>query len=199
MRQFRPGPESGHDTFFATFGKFGAASGAHTAEMLAEAKSRAGDGPSAIHELMFNPDGGEAADWVRVSAGMMIWANGATSSVGGASANPGSGQQVPGRHGKKRAAGDALRPATSCSLVAAFRRGIFTRSLGVSRKRWFSRRSWPVLRWRQGPARGRADLVMRKTGMWPIQDFNLHMQMLDFLHPLYPKVSHYSCQCRSNR
>src|SRR5882672_7541471 len=60
MRQFQPGPESGHDHFFATFGKFGAASGSHTAEMLAEAKSRAATGHLQYMELMFNPDGGEA-------------------------------------------------------------------------------------------------------------------------------------------
>src|SRR5260221_42785 len=36
MRQFHSGPESGHDHFFATFGKFGAATNNHTAEVLAE-------------------------------------------------------------------------------------------------------------------------------------------------------------------
>src|SRR6476620_1024872 len=34
MRQFIAGAESGHDHFFATFGKFGPASNAHIAEML---------------------------------------------------------------------------------------------------------------------------------------------------------------------
>ncbi|HZD92769.1 MAG TPA: adenosine deaminase, partial [Candidatus Sulfotelmatobacter sp.] len=61
MRQFRPGPESGHDHFFATFGKFGAATNGHTAEMLAEVRSRAAEGHLQYMELMFNPDGGDAS------------------------------------------------------------------------------------------------------------------------------------------
>ena len=44
MRQFVAGAESGHDHFFATFGKFGAATNGHTAEMLAEGMSRAAAG-----------------------------------------------------------------------------------------------------------------------------------------------------------
>ena len=61
MRQFVAGAESGHDHFFATFGKFGAATYGHTAEMLAEARSRAAAGHLQYFETMFNPDGGAAA------------------------------------------------------------------------------------------------------------------------------------------
>src|SRR5215470_16628689 len=61
MRQFHPGPESGHDHFFATFGKFGAATSNHTAEMLAEVRSRAAAGHLQYMELMFNPDAGAAS------------------------------------------------------------------------------------------------------------------------------------------
>lgn len=41
MKGFVPGEESGHDHFFATFGKFGAASDGHAGEMLAEVAARA--------------------------------------------------------------------------------------------------------------------------------------------------------------
>src|SRR5579864_1883959 len=61
MRQFVAGAESGHDHFFSTFGKFGPATNAHTAEMLAEARSRAAAGHLQYLETMFNPDGGAAA------------------------------------------------------------------------------------------------------------------------------------------
>src|SRR6476646_9274059 len=44
MRQFVAGAESGHDHFFAIFGKFGAATTGRTADMLAEARSRAAAG-----------------------------------------------------------------------------------------------------------------------------------------------------------
>ena len=62
MRQFVAGTESGHDHFFATFGKFGAATGGRTADMLTEARSRAAAGHLQYMELMFNPDGGAASD-----------------------------------------------------------------------------------------------------------------------------------------
>lgn len=41
MKGFEPGKESGHDHFFATFGKFDRAGDGHTGEMLAEVASRA--------------------------------------------------------------------------------------------------------------------------------------------------------------
>ncbi|HEV7551578.1 MAG TPA: adenosine deaminase, partial [Candidatus Angelobacter sp.] len=61
MRQFVAGAESGHDHFFATFGKFGPATNGHTPEMLAEARSRAAADHLQYLETMFNPDGGAAA------------------------------------------------------------------------------------------------------------------------------------------
>src|SRR5215467_5592303 len=62
MRGWNPARESGHDHFFATFGKFGAASGAnHTADMLVEVRSTAAGENVQYLELMFNPDGGQAA------------------------------------------------------------------------------------------------------------------------------------------
>ncbi|HVG89909.1 MAG TPA: adenosine deaminase, partial [Alphaproteobacteria bacterium] len=61
MRQFVAGAESGHDHFFATFGKFGAATNGRTADMLAEARSRAAAGHLQYLETMFNPDSGAAS------------------------------------------------------------------------------------------------------------------------------------------
>src|SRR5215472_12350835 len=40
MRGWMPARESGHDHFFATFGKFGAATNGHTADMIVEVRSR---------------------------------------------------------------------------------------------------------------------------------------------------------------
>src|SRR3954452_489895 len=41
MKGFTPGAESGHDHFFATFGKFGLAGDGHAGDMLAEVAARA--------------------------------------------------------------------------------------------------------------------------------------------------------------
>jgi adenosine deaminase len=53
--------ESGHDHFFATFGKFGAATYGHTAEMIAEVVRRAAFQNESYLELMFGLDEGAAA------------------------------------------------------------------------------------------------------------------------------------------
>lgn len=64
MRQFRPVSESGHDHFFATFGKFRGAARKHVGEMLTEVVSRfAGENVDYV-ETTFAPDFGAAASVV---------------------------------------------------------------------------------------------------------------------------------------
>jgi adenosine deaminase len=60
MRDFVPGAESGHDHFFATFAKFGAAGERRGGDMLAEAAERAGEEGVSYLELMASPGMGAA-------------------------------------------------------------------------------------------------------------------------------------------
>jgi hypothetical protein len=60
MRQFRAIDESGHDHFFATFGKFSAVSGAHVPEMLTEVVSRLAYENVDYLESLFGQDLGAA-------------------------------------------------------------------------------------------------------------------------------------------
>src|SRR6185295_7369743 len=60
MRNWKPGRESGHDHFFATFDKFIPAANGHTGEMLAEAAARAAADHLLYIELMHTADGGQA-------------------------------------------------------------------------------------------------------------------------------------------
>src|ERR1700719_4023335 len=60
MRNWRPGDESGHDRFFATFDKFGLASHTHVAEGIAAATNRAGMDRLQYVEFMHTADGGAA-------------------------------------------------------------------------------------------------------------------------------------------
>jgi adenosine deaminase len=60
MRQFREIGESGHDHFFATFGKFGAVSGNHPSEMLTEVVSRFARENVDYVESLFGQDLGAA-------------------------------------------------------------------------------------------------------------------------------------------
>jgi hypothetical protein len=54
MKDFVAGAETGHDHFFATFGKFGAVAGAHRDETLADVAARAADESQLYVETMFN-------------------------------------------------------------------------------------------------------------------------------------------------
>ena len=54
MQDFVPGDESGHDHFFATFGKYGTVSGAHRDESIADVLARAADENQVYVETMFN-------------------------------------------------------------------------------------------------------------------------------------------------
>ena len=60
MRQFEPGDESGHDHFFATFGRFGAVSVRHVPEMLTEVVSRLARENVDYYESLFGQDLGAA-------------------------------------------------------------------------------------------------------------------------------------------
>ncbi|MEU4519042.1 adenosine deaminase [Amycolatopsis sp. NPDC024027] len=63
MEGFQPGQgESGHDHFFATFGKFGAVTGAHRLDMLADVLDRAGRQNEQYLETMLTRQGGPLFD-----------------------------------------------------------------------------------------------------------------------------------------
>ncbi|MFL6210510.1 MAG: adenosine deaminase [Pyrinomonadaceae bacterium] len=57
MRFWQYSGQSGHDHFFDTFGKFGAATAGQTGAMVAEAAARAARGHVSYLELMLTPDG----------------------------------------------------------------------------------------------------------------------------------------------
>ena len=61
MRDWTLSRQSGHDHFFDTFAKFGAAGASHTGAMIAEVAARAARGHVSYLELMITPDGGRAA------------------------------------------------------------------------------------------------------------------------------------------
>ncbi|MEO5588676.1 MAG: adenosine deaminase, partial [Gemmatimonadaceae bacterium] len=58
IRNWNAARISGHDQFFATFEKFGAAAGGRTGDMLAEVTARAADQNISYMELMHSPDNG---------------------------------------------------------------------------------------------------------------------------------------------
>ena len=189
MRQFVAGTESGHDHFFSTFGKFGPATNAHTAEMLAEARSRAAAGHLQYLETMFNPDGGAAA---RLGASLG-WNDDLTKLreqllSGGLSkivVDAGKFLDDTERKEQEELRCDQPQPDHGCNVETRY---LYQVARGLPKEMVFAQiLSGFELASKDSRVVG-LNLVMPEDAYLPIHDFNLHMRMLDFLHSIYPKV-----------
>jgi adenosine deaminase len=189
MRQFHPGPESGHDHFFATFGKFGAATNNHTAEMLAEVLERAAQGHLQYMELMFNPDGGAAA-----KLGMQLGWN-EDMAVMRNQLLSGGLPQIVAEAGRfldetEKKVSDELHCGKPGALAGC---GVHARYLyqvarGLPKEAVFAQILAGFELASKDPRVVGLNLVMAEDWYVPIHDFRRHMAMLDFLHALYPRV-----------
>jgi adenosine deaminase len=189
MRQFRPGPESGHDHFFATFGKFGAATNGRTPEMLEEARSRAAEDHLQYMELMFNPDGGAAArlgaqlGWIGDLARMreQLLSGGLPQIVAEASKFL---DETEKKENEDMHCGQP-QAQPGCAVEARY---LYQVARGLPREMVFAQ---ILAGFEMATKDSRVvglNLVMAEDWYVPIHDFNLHMQMLDFLHGLYPRI-----------
>src|SRR4029077_6536917 len=189
MRQFHPSPESGHDHFFATFGRFGAATNQHTAEMLVEARSRAAEGHLLYMELMFNPDGGAAAH-----LGAQLGWNDDLSKMREQLLSGGLPQIVTDasrfldetekKENEELRCGQA-EVGPGCNVQARY---LYQVARGLPKEMVFAQILAGFEMASKDPRVVGLNLVMAEDWYVPIHDFNLHMRMLDFLHGLYPKV-----------
>ena len=189
MRQFVPGAESGHDHFFATFGKFGLATSRHTAEMLAEVRSRAAAGHRQYMELMFNPDGGAAG-----RLGSSLGWNDDLGKLRDQLLSSGLPQIISSAaqflDETERKVNEELRCGTSaaapgCGVKARY---LYQVARGLPKENVFAQILAGFELASQDPRVVGLNLVMPEDAYLPVHDFNLHMRMLDFLHGLYPKV-----------
>jgi len=189
MRQFVAGAESGHDHFFATFGKFGAATNGRTADMLAEARSRAAAGHLQYLETMFNPDSGAAS---RLGASL------------GWNDNLGKLREQLLSGGLGKIVADASRflddtekkeqeelrcgqpqPDHGCNVEARY---LYQVARGLPKEMVFAQILAGFEMASKDPRVVGLNLVMPEDAYLSVHDFNLHMRMLDFLHGIYPKV-----------
>jgi adenosine deaminase len=189
MRQFTPGPESGHDHFFATFGKFGPATDGRTADMLAEVRSRAAAGHLQYMELMFNPDGGAS-----VKLGAQVGWNDDLSTLrerllsGGLPQIVANASKFLNETEKKEQ--DILHCGQpqgdpGCNVQARY---LYQVARGLPKETVFAQILAGFEMASKDPRVVGLNLVMAEDWYVPIHDFNLHMRMLDYLHGLYPKV-----------
>lgn len=194
MRNWVPGPVSGHDQFFRTFALFGATD-RRIGDELAEAQARAADGRVSYLELMLTPDGSMAS-----RLGLEV--------VGDAF---GPGIQ-PDFAAARQTLLSRLAPVLdsarrALTRIAARRDTV----LGCGTPRAEAGCGVEV-RWLYQVGRGRQpaqvfaqiltgfelaqadarvvgfNLVMPEDGVVSMRDFTLQMRMIDFLHGVYPRV-----------
>jgi len=189
MRQFIPGRESGHDHFFATFPKFMPAMPGHTAEMLAEVTSRSAANHLQYLELIFNPDGGQAG-----ALGLKVpWSNDfgkvrqelLRAGLGDVIAQASRGLDQ--AEEKKNQLLHCGQPQADpgCKVQVRF---IYEVARGLPKEMVFAQILAGFEMASRDPRVVGLNLVMPEDWYVPIHDFNLHMEMLDYLHKLYPMV-----------
>ncbi|MFD8598589.1 adenosine deaminase [Kitasatospora sp. NPDC059646] len=190
MQDFTPGAESGHDHFFATFGKFGEASWRHPGRMLAEVTDTMAAQHQSYLETMLTPASGGAAalaaktgfdpdfaalrrklladgqvqalvDQARGDLDRAMAEYRDTEQCGTAQARPGCAVTV--------------RIQSQASRAAAPERVFTQLLLGMELAS-------------QDDRFVAVNLVQPEDHQSSLDNYDLQMRMLDYLHPLYPKA-----------
>ncbi|HVQ36777.1 MAG TPA: hypothetical protein VMS31_04565, partial [Pyrinomonadaceae bacterium] len=198
MRYWEYSGQNAHDQFFDSFGKFGTATWGQTGAMLAEVSSRAARGRVSYLELMLTPDEGKSSDigkqvgWDENFDGPLakqlettlakLKAAGIDDAVGigieklkaaeadkntllkcgTAQANPGCSVEI--RYIAQVSRGSALGQVFA-QMVAGFALANDPTSKVVA-----------------------LNLVQPEDSLLSMKNFNLQMEMLNFLRPLYPRA-----------
>ncbi|WP_406210390.1 adenosine deaminase [Kitasatospora sp. NBC_01560] len=190
MQDFVPGAESGHDHFFATFGKFGEASWRHPGRMLAEVTDTMAAQQQSYLETMLTPASSSGAalaakvgfdpDFAAMRAKLLA-DDGMAQVVADArgeadrlfaeyraTANCETGRQAPGCTVTVRLISQASRASTPARVFTQLMLGM---ELASQDDRFVA-----------------VNLVQPEDYPASLENYDLQMQMLDFLHPLYPKA-----------
>jgi adenosine deaminase len=194
MRNWRPGDESGHDHFFATFDKFELAVDNHTAEAIATVVNRAAKEHVQYIEFMHTADGYAAAklgahlrfeSWQskddfskmrdKLLAGGLKEITVATSQT--------LAEAETNAHSELKCGTPDAEPG--CSVTVRY---LYQVLRGLPREAVFAEILLGFELASSDPRFVGLNLVMPEDWYVPIHDFNLHMAMLDYLHSVYPKV-----------
>jgi adenosine deaminase len=189
MRNWQLSGQSGHDHFFDTFGRFGLAGDDHTGDMLAEVARRAALNNELYQELMFTADDGRVAavgkqvGWVDDFKAMRetLLANGLQDAVDVGRKNIDAAEKQ--RNADLQCDSDKAEPA--CKITQRY---IYQVLRGLPKQIVFAQ----ILAGFEMASRDSRvvgfNLVMPEDYYVPMHDYDLHMQIIDFLKPLYPKV-----------
>ncbi len=196
MRNFHPSPDdrSGHDHFFATFGKFGAAWDAHAGELLAEVMSRAAAQHELYLETMFTPDNdgaaalGQKLGWDDDFGKMRekLLANGLALVVASGRAELDADEKQMCQDLHCGGHSGESQPDPGCGVVVRY---LYQVLRGIPREQVFAQILTGMEMAKADPRVVGLNLVMPEDGITSMRDFDLQMHMLDFLHGLYPDVA----------
>ena len=190
MRNCQYSGQNPHDHFFDAFTKFGAATFNQTGKMIADAASRAARGHVIYLELMLTPDGlmssqiGQKVGWEGnlESTLSKLKSNGIADAVAEAVKNL---RDAETEKDKLLKCGTPKADA-GCSVtlryIAQVGRGAGLGSVFAQMVTGLSLANNPISKVVA------LNLVQPEDGLASMQNFSLHMQMLDFLHPLYPQA-----------
>jgi len=189
MRNWRPGDESGHDHFFATFDKFGLTSHNHVAEAVATVVNRAAKEHVQYIEFMHTADGGAApqlglklgwdSDFATMRDKLL---DGGLKEIVAATSQTLADDDARARTELKCKTPDA---EPGCNVTVRY---LYQVLRGFPREAVFAEMVLGFELASSDPRFVGINLVMPEDWYVPIHDFNEHMAMLDYLHGVYPKV-----------
>jgi hypothetical protein len=194
MRNWRPGDESGHDHFFATFDKFVVAADNHTPEAIATVTNRAAREHMQYIELMHTADGYAAAnlgtrlgwdsnnnenDFAKMRDKLLA---GGLKEIAAATSKKLEEDTARARTELKCGTANA-KPG--CSVTVRY---LYQVLRGLPHEAVFAETLLGFELASSDPRFVGLNLVMPEDWYVPIHDFNEHMAMLDYLHGIYPRV-----------
>jgi adenosine deaminase/adenosine deaminase CECR1 len=198
MRYWEYSGQNAHDQFFDSFVKFGAATWGQTGAMLAEVTSRAARGQVTYLELMLTPDEGKSSDigkqvgWDEKFAGPLpdlLESTLTKLKAGGIDSAAEIGvkklQEAEAEKDRLLKCGTAdARPG--CSVVIRY---VAQVSRGSSLGQVFAQMVTGFALANDPNSKVVAlNLVQPEDWLPSMQNFNLHMEMLNFLRPRYPRA-----------
>ena len=192
MRNWRPGDESGHDHFFATFDKFELAADNHVAEAIATVINRAAREHVQYIEFMHTADGFAAPptrhetglgriidDFAKMREQLLA---GGLKEIAAATSKTLAEDEARAHKELKCGTPDA---EPGCSVTVRY---LYQVLRGLPHEAVFAEILLGFELASSDPRFVGLNLVMPEDWYVPIHDFNEHMAMLDYLHGVYPKV-----------
>jgi adenosine deaminase len=189
MRNWESSGETGHDHFFRAFAKFNAAIEGHFGDMLADVASRAADGNVSYLELMLTPDNGVSSSmgqglkWSGDLAAMRneLLEKGISKAV---QAGQATLDKTEARERKALGCGTA-KPQAGCKVAIKF---IFQVGRTSPPSVAFAQMVAAMEMAGADPRLVALNLVAPEDSDASMSNFALQMQMLNYLHSVYPKA-----------